>query len=345
MISNPLIAFSNTYNFQIENDYAFGIIEGYMVTVYNSGTKKTAFISCCFPTDSTPEENKINSYAFSAEINKIIDDGYLALKNYEITCDSVSFTTVEELKNFDKAVKKLIELLIHFNIPGCEVCIDCGRPIGDSPKCVVESQNAHVMCKDCADAYVEEISSSDAVKNKSKSRVKGTCCSVIGSLLGLIIALFAYIVFVPANDILGLNPLILNLPFAAITTILSFLFYRIFTGNKSLERILPCLITSALFTVINVYFSTAIIYAKTFGVSSFNSASGVMGIILKSPVNNPYFKSDALSHLFYSVVIVIIVVLIYSIIFEEKKVAPLKVFPMNSGNIESTDYTEPKEEI
>ncbi len=329
MLSTALTAFAKSYDFVVKENYAFGVIDNFLVTVYNSGTKKTAFVSCCFPTNEECEENNelISTFEFQSEIGKLIDSNYPALKDYEITSDSILFTTSAELKTFDEALTQLLKLLHKNNIPGVDICVECGTPNNDNAKYVIKNNSAHLLCEECAGEYLKDLENREA--NKSNTLIRGIVYALLGGIVGLLVALLGFLFVIPTDGVLGFNSAIINIPFAALITVLSFLFYRIFTGKKGLERIIPCLVVSALTTAVMVYASTVIIYTKTLGVDSFANAKKVFSIILAAPFKDPQFKYDYLSYMFYSFVAVIVAVLIYSIIFEDKNKNSLQVFDKN----------------
>ncbi|MBE6677674.1 MAG: hypothetical protein E7597_02635 [Ruminococcaceae bacterium] len=329
MLSTALTAFAKSYNFVIKENYAFGIIENFLITVYNSGAKKTAFISCCFPTNEEREQNSelISTFEFQGEIAKLIDSNYPALKDYEITSDSILFTTSADLKTFDESLLQLLNLLHKNAIPGIDVCVECGNANNDKAKYVIKNNSVHLLCEDCANEYLKEIEA--GVTKKTGKSIQGTLYALLGGFVGLLLAVLGFLLVIPSDGILSFNSLIINIPFAALITVLSFLFYRMFTGKKGLERIIPCLAVSALITVVTDYASTAIIYAKTLGIDTFVNAKKVFSIILAAPFKDPRFKYDYLSYTFYSLVAVIVVVLVYSIIFEEKDKNSLQVLDAN----------------
>ena len=320
MLSKPLVAFATAYDFETDEEYAYGEIDGYLVSVYNTGTKKTAYISCCF--SSNDESEEIDTFAFSADIANIIDAEGNKPKEYEIGDDYILFTTGEDLKAFDGIVTKIIELLKQHKAKGAEVCACCGD---ESTKLVIDKKRAKYLCDACASSYQDE--AANASKPVSKL-LKGTLFSILGSVLGTLLFIAAIIWLIPEDGIWDMHPLMISLPFVVVLTVLSFLLYRLSTGRKGMERILPCLISSLVFTAASVYLSTSVLYAKDMGVQSFARASKAISIILGAPISDPLYKSDFLTHLFYSLVIVIITVLIYSIVFEEKNNTPTKVISL-----------------
>ena len=345
MLNNPLIAFANSYDMQIEDEYAFGKIGNYLVSVYSNGSKKTAHISCCLPTEDSDEEGEFNTFKLSAEINKLIDSGIIALKDFELRCDAVVFSTGAELKDFDKAVTAVTELLAESGVGGTEFCIDCGCTVGENAKFVIEDSNAHVMCGNCAEVYLEKISAENAKKTESKY-LKGTIFASLGGLLGLIISTLAFWIFIPTGEFLIFDStLILSAAFGSVITVLSFLFYRIFTGRKYLERILPCLLVSVFMSSVGVYAASVILYAKTMSATTLSALSRAFSTIALSPFKDPYFKADFTSHIFYCMVVIIIVVLIYSIVFEDRRKTNLKVVPRAASAIADFSSEELNEEL
>lgn len=330
MLSKPLIAFSNAYGFEIENEYAYGEIEGYMVSVFNSGTKKSAYISCYF--GSTDANESFDSFALSNDIAILISEkGLTALNDYELNESGISFTTNEELMSFDKAVTELIGLLKSRFIPCADFCAHCGA---DSKVIVIDKMRASYLCDECASEYF----SAEGVKSKPiKKTLKGSVFAALGALCVSCAILAVIIWCIPSNGFANLHPLIITLPLVCVLTVVSFLAYRLSTKRKGTERILPCLLISSLFTSVSVYLSTAVIYAKDLGVASFSRAFKAFKPIFLSPINDPTYRFDFLTHIFYSLIVVIITVLIYSIVFEEKTESELKLIPLSTSRYYSDE--------
>ena len=135
-----------------------------------------------------------------------------------------------------------------------------------------------------------------------------------------------------------ISSLLFSIPFSAVSTIITFLFYRMFTGRKGAERILPCFGISGILTVLAIYSSTAIIYTNTFKLS-FGEAGRMLGTIIGAPVTDPYFRTEFISYGLYSIAAVIAVTLIYSLIFDTKKPTQTDFIPFGSNAVED-DFDE-----
>ncbi len=346
MLSNPLIAYATNYSLTINGDLAYGDMNGYLVSVYNDGAKKCAFISCCFADDTSDGKDGIKVFEFSKELSSL-SDTVPALKNYEIEKSGITVSTTENLTLFDDGINALLELLEEFGVMGTANCSNCGAEMNGCNGYIVADNKACLLCGDCfAEGYNDCEDKQDAVKQKHT--LKGTVFASIGALLSTAAIIASYIFLISVEKILGMSPLIICVPALALLTVITFLFYRLSTKAKGTERILPCLIVSTLFTSVTVYLSTSVLYAKEFGISSFANASAVSGILLGAPVSDPYYRADLLAYFFYSMVAVIVVVLLYSIFFEEKKKSPIKIIPYctaseNNAECEETSVNDEPE--
>lgn len=317
MLSTPLNAFATAYNLKTEDNIAYGVIEGFVVSVFNKGAKKCAFINCTFPEDFDEISERDIKFELSAEITKAAETN-TALKDYEISSDGISFTTSDSLTVFDETVKTLLNLLKAFGVWGDSFCNGCGHDCSDYSKLHINNSKARVLCADCAANVEANIDTSLSVKQKSKC-LKGSVFAIIGALLCFAVNVSLFAFAIPSGEIFGLNSLIVAIPLAVFLTVIAFLAYRVSTGRKGMERILPCLIVSLLFSAATVYFGAVVLNSKEFGINSLGDFSKMANYFIGLPLNDPFCRSDFLTNMFYSFVAVIIVVLVYSIVFEEKK--------------------------
>ncbi len=342
MLDKQLIAFAGAYDFECDTDYAYGVINGFMVSITNVGSKKAAFINYFLPIEETEGgtfEYQISTGISALELN--------ALNKCEVSDNGVYFCTSASLTAFDEAILKVCELLDEMGAEGADVCSDCGCDI-DAKHCkaLLNGGKLTMLCDDCADYFEEQLIKASA-SEKKPSKIKGVIGSVVGGLLGLLLVMALYI-WLPFSGqeatfggALSSDMLIFTLPASALVSVFCFLFYRIFTGVKGNKRFLCGVITSVIFSMLNTYGATAVLYTKQFGVGKEN-LSKVFGIILKAPFTDEVYRSDFLKYLFFGLIAVVIVGLVYSIIFDDAKHSVPTVISIGAkdGVEDDDEYTE-----
>lgn len=344
MLDKQLIAFANAYNFECETDYAYGVIDGYMVSVSNVGSKKAAFINFFLPIDE--ENSNTKEYEISQEISAL---ELKALDNCEVTESSVYFYTSASLTEFDDAILKVCAVLADKGTEGASVCCDCGCDIDrKSCKALLNSGKLSLLCDDCAD-YFNDNSYREQAPEKSASKAKGIIGSVVGGFVGLIAVLALYILlpFSGAAETFGgaLNSdmLIFTLPASAFISVCCFLFYRLFTGIKGNKRFFCGVTCSLIFSILNTYGATAVLYTKQFAVGVDNIPK-VLGIILQAPFTDAVYRDDFFKYLFFGLIAVVVVSLVYSIIYDDAKTTAPRIITLDSSESEEIEETEEVEE-
>lgn len=346
MLSKPLVAFATCYNFTILDNYAYGKINNYVVAVKNDGYKKAAFIAFY---NFNEEENEDDLLRFKLS-DKLKALELPALEDYEICDGGLLIRTGCDLKYFDEAVNKVCETLGEFGILATDRCTYCGEEISNDEAYVqFDGNSIRFLCKDCTNDFLASSQTKQPAAKGSKklavfaSAATAFVCFVVFSLL--------YAFVIPCDGIytsggtLIMKALVLNMPLSALTTIATFLVYRIVTGKKGSERLLPCGISAFVATALTSYAASVTVFANQFDLK-LAQARLVLGIILRSPFTDPYMRKDFLQCLIYSALTVIAVVLIYSIIFEDKK--KVSSFAVKFGDDEAIDSvpdTLPEESI
>lgn len=319
MLSKPLVAFATCYNFTILDNYAYGIINNYVVAVKNDGYKKIAFVAF-YNFDEEESNSDLLKFKISDKLKSL---ELPALDDYEICDGGLLIRTGCDLKYFDEAVNKVCETLGELGILATDRCTYCGEETTLENAYVQFNGNSiRFLCKDCTNDFLGSAQTKQVTAKGSKklailaSVAAAFVCSAVFSLL------YAFVIpydgIYTSGGTLIMKALVLNMPFSAITTVASFLLYRIVTGKKGAERILPCGISALVASALTSYVASVIVFAHQFGLK-LAQAKLVTGILLRSPFTDPYMRKDFLQSLIFSALTVIAVVLIYSIIFEDKK--------------------------
>ncbi len=345
MLSSPLITFAENYSFEFLDETAYGFIKSFLVSVYNDGYKKVAFIN--YFTPESDEGDSMLKLKLSEEIKGLQLD---ALKDYEVLINGVAFRTSADLVEFDAAISALCDLLADKGFLPSPVCSECGYSVaedGDAFISVIENR-ACFMCDECTAEARNAVDAQSSDEGKG-SKKRGVVAAVIGGFISLAVVLVLFMFAFPAKGIVYgdadtdvISSLLFCIPLFAVSTVLTFLSYRLLTGRKGPERILPCFVISVVYTLIGIYLSTAILYTNTFELS-FNQAGRMLGTIICAPVTDPYFRTKLISYGLYSLAVVIAVTLIYSLIFDTKKPTQTEFIPF--GKNAYTEDTEEAEEM
>lgn len=335
MLSKPLVAFATCYNFTILDNYAYGTVKDYVVAVKNDGYKKIAFVAF-YNFDEEESNSDLLKFKISDKLKSL---ELPALDDYEMYDGGLLIRTGCDLKFFDEAVNKVCETLGEFGISATDRCTYCGEKTTlENAYIRFDGNSVRFLCKECTDDF---LSSAQAKQTTVKGSKKlGVLASVAAAFVffAVFTALYAFVIpydgIYTSGGTLIMKALVLNMPFSAITTVASFLLYRVVTGKKGAERILPCGISAFVASALTSYVASVAVFANQFGLK-FAQAKLVAGIILRSPFTDPYLRKDFLQCLIYSALTVIAVVLIYSIIFEDKKKA--NSFAVKFGETEAVD--------
>lgn len=319
MLSKPLTAFAACYDFNLLDDYAYGTIGNYVVCVKNDGYKKAAFIAF-YNLEDDGEGANLANFKLSEQLNAT---ELPALKNYEICDGGLLIRTGCDLKFFDEAVTTACNILAELGFPGTDKCTYCGEEISnDDAYLQFNGLTVNLLCKECANDFLNT-PIEEQTKEKGHRKL-GVLASATAALLCFVLFSLLYAFVIPYNGLytsggtLIIKALVLNMPFSALTTFASFFVYRLVTGKKGVQRLLPCGLSALVAAVLTSYAASAIVFANQFGLK-LAQAKLVIGNILRSPFIDPLIKKEFLQCLLYSVLTVIAVVLIYSIIFEDKK--------------------------
>lgn len=335
MLSKPLVAFATCYNFSILDDYAYGKINNYVVAVKNDGYKKIAFVAF-YNFDEDEKGGDLFTFKLSQKLKSL---ELPALDDYEICDGGLLIRTGCDLKYFDEAVTKVCETLGEFGVSATDRCTYCGdETTFENAYVRFDGNSIHFLCKDCTNDFLSAAKTKQTPARGNKklavfaSAVAAFVCFAVFSLL------YAFVIpydgIYTSGGTLIMKALVLNMPFSALTTVASFLFYRIVTGKKGVERILPCGITAFVASLLTSYVASVVVFANQFGLK-LAQAKLVFGIVLSSPFTDPYMRKDFLQCLIFSALTVIAVVLIYSIIFEDKK--KVSSFVVKFGGAEAVD--------
>lgn len=148
MLSSQLLTFAQSNAFTVKENFAFGIFEGFFVTVSGKQSRKNAFIS--FYKEETEGDAFFNS-ELSEALNGISEQ-YSVIK-YGILNNGVSVETTAELLDFDELLHMLCTLLAEKGAKGSAYCSSCGKEIAEEAavrKVISFNGEFYLVCGNCA---------------------------------------------------------------------------------------------------------------------------------------------------------------------------------------------------
>jgi hypothetical protein len=295
MLSKTLDAAVKNIGFTVTPEHAYGIYGGFLITVYETGSKKTAFIN--FLLEDNPDDNSDASLSAFNISESIKENLYkYAIIDYNLSDDGLSVTTAGSAPEFLQMLDFCVELLDeHSNdnasVKNSNYCSCCGKSFGKRyPKKLTRSNKNYLLCESCALEILEE---QDKHKQKTNEKIPaskrfaGVVGSVVGGLIGVFLYFAAYKWLFP--QINTWDSFILNFVFALFgfaTAFLAYLGYKIFCKKASLTAYISVSVVAVLFSVFGEYLGTIVkILADHESVS--------FGLVYKTVCMMP-FRSTAL---------------------------------------------------
>ncbi len=185
MISATLKKFANSRNMKVSAGIAYGVLDGYMVTLSTSGNEDVISFSCAL-TDSAV--NRMNEKLSQKDTKRS-----LAIRAYNITRECVTLFMPESIgfvKKFEKTIKLLPEMLKECGAIGDGFCTACGNYIDpmQEQNVVLINGVAHRIHKGCADSLDNRAEMEQEIyKSESKNLGKGILGALLGAFLGGIV--------------------------------------------------------------------------------------------------------------------------------------------------------------
>ena len=246
--------FTYSENLTADKNHVFGIYGGYLISVFEHGTKKFAFISFKF---SENEENELIKESIYQSAKGSAEVEYVS---FDIREDGLTFICNGNVPEFLTALDKAVSLLNENGIKGVEYCSKCGNKFGNrKPKKVTDGKLNHLMCEHCALEYLEESKKRSLKKAEATSNAKilpGILGSVGFGLIGCILYLFLYYVLSPAlsKQNFSINEIRYIFCIAGFfVSMFSYYGYRIFCKRISISAYVTVPTVSLVFTMIGQY--------------------------------------------------------------------------------------------
>ncbi|PKM62415.1 MAG: hypothetical protein CVU97_05430 [Firmicutes bacterium HGW-Firmicutes-21] len=253
MLSKTFSAAVQNIGLTITPDHAYGIYGGYLLTVYESGSKKTAFFNFLL------DENEDNTLA-ALEISDTIKSNIstYSILNYDLQDDGLSITTSQGVPTFLKIIDFCTELLNEHKVMGSEYCSACGKKFGKRyPKKLTRRNNNYLLCESCTLEVLEEQDKPDEETggtDAGRDSYKGVIAAVVSGLIGVFLYYACYRWLLPLTvewETWDFRYVLTALGFA--TSFLVYIGYTMFNKKACLTSYLSVSVTAVLATIIGQY--------------------------------------------------------------------------------------------
>ena len=242
--------------------HCYAVYGGYLVSVYEEGSKKIAFFSFKF---SENDENAVKRYDMSEQFSALLEE--FSVSEYEIGEEGMEVCSNGNIATFIRLLDKCVDMLIAHEIRGAEYCSVCGNKFGTRlPKKVTYGNNEHLMCEHCAVEALEEHNSVKPEENNSKGNVfKGVVGSVIFSAAGCALFVILYSFLQSSLSAKGTDIRYILCVCGALIAFLAYTGYRVFCRKVSAAAYVTVAVNSLIFTAIGQYLGSVFELVKSSG--------------------------------------------------------------------------------
>ena len=301
-MNKKLAALLQQYNLTVFENMAYGVIQGYEISVRVPNTMEQF---CYIHASFYATEDKKN--AIAAELAKSKPRPGAALTAYGLKVAYPVFIMSSLIKNLPVIFQRLTDLLKQYEAPGAEFCPYCGQPLDPANKkrCSIDGFSV-TLNADCVGSINKQIDEENrAFANAPNNYLQGICGALVGGVVGaaLVIALY-FMEYVASIS-------------AIIAVMLGAFLYRKFGGKPNAVMIVIVSVISLIFILIGYYAAVIIDIISEFSLD-FGSAVELLNLNL---AENPEF-----SKLFYTNLALLLVftalgigVMIFSLVRQIKR--------------------------
>ena len=280
MINKNLIDFAQAISFKVKDDSAYGFLNGFLVSVYESGTKKSFYIYYTLKSEQSLNNNSpVSIMTISGNLSEVVDK--YKLTDYSVKENGIRVSCNYGYSTFYNIIKDVTNEISNISVLKNNICSECDEEIEDpSQQYRVSTGGINMLlCSHCANYLLGnedeetiepsngniETSCEDSNKNEDSctgnkekhnenitssniTKKGGTFKGIIGSsLFGLgvsICIVLLYIFLVPTNSDSSFKSGYYVNWLSAFTAVSAFFGYKIF--SKQEIKINNILITGAI---------------------------------------------------------------------------------------------------
>ena len=346
MVNKKTAEFAKTISFTVKEDSAFGFIENFLISVYETGTKKSFFVYYYLDKDILDENN--NPVSIMSLSNILMD----VFSKYGITEYSHKEFGIEiacslSYKQFYSLIKETVKKLSSVKSIKKNICSECLSEINDSEKRYRLSRESinYILCAKCGEnalgeeyedeEYEDEELEEDAKEDSKKpSKAKGILGSLLFSLgiSACIILLYAFVLPLPSSESAIKPGYFVNWLYAPLA-FASFFGYKFFSlETMENKQLLTSSAISAVISLLSQYISTVIFFAResilTFDNLSSDRFIKMIPSLLKIPFTDSFVSPDFKIYILTDLIFIIIALLVISFIITPKNKSEIVIEEM-----------------
>ena len=172
----------------------------------------------------------------------------------------------------------------------------------------------------------QDLAEEEQIKPKKPRVKRGIAGAILGALMGLVLFVVAYIWLVPVvksaltelfpsgNDY-SFESEFISLAFSAVLSVLTYVFYSAFSGSKGLDRATPCIIISAVATIVAQYIGSVSIFVKE-SIVSLEHFTRSFKYFWHFPITDDIVRHNFVLLLMANLIVVIVVSFIFTVVSE-----------------------------
>ena len=267
MISNALRSAAEGIGFTYAagksgKDSLYGVYGGYLVTLYDEGSKRTLFVNYYTGSDEE-EEDSVRLLEISESLKSAFSG--LSVTNYSVESDGLSCTVSGTLDDFLALLDKVLEMLVEKEVTGASHCSCCGNKIGKRPPKKLVSRRRHILlCEHCALDKLEEASKApeEGENGLPRRTGMGILGAVIGGIVGILLYVLAYSFLYPLFSDSSFEIRYLFCAFGFATAALVYTGFRFFSKRPCVSAYVSISSVTFVSVLLGQYFGSFVGYAK-----------------------------------------------------------------------------------
>ncbi len=332
MNSKRIEDFANTISFNIKEDSAYGYINNFMFSVYETGNKKCFFVYFLLDDISANDENPVSIMTLSNSMQDIFSK--YGITDYSFKDDGLEVSCSISFKGFYSLMKETAKKLSEFEAVRKNICFSCKTPIAQGEKIFRFSQNSmnRLLCETCCKEMTSEQESLDTEDEESeavtssnnRSMLKGICGALLFGLGVSICLVLLYAFVLPLPDpASGFKPGYYVSWISAFIPIAAFFGYRIFSKDSINTKII--LITGGIslaFSLIAQYISSLVLFSREsiliFEDITMEKFAKMIPSLLKIPFTDSFVSPDFKIYVLMDAIFVVLALIIICFFLRRK---------------------------